>query len=62
MHLTYLYPIVFLDALEADHEYLTRGGVFPERLIKILIERGRKSSEKVSRIPHPVEFAMYYDL
>lgn len=51
-----------LDALEKDHAYLTEGGVFPERLIELLIEKHRKESEKVSRIPHPAEFAMYYDL
>ena len=26
-----------LDALEADHDYLTAGGVFPERLIEICL-------------------------
>ena len=51
-----------LDALEKDHEYLTKGGVFPERLIEIMIEKHRKEAEKISRIPHPAEFAMYYDL
>lgn len=51
-----------LDALEKDHDYLTKGGVFPERLIEIMIEKRRKEAEKISRIPHPAEFAMYYDL
>ena len=51
-----------LDALEKDHDYLTKGGVFPERLIEIMIEKHRKDAEKISRIPHPAEFAMYYDL
>ena len=51
-----------LDALEKDHDYLTKGGVFPERLIELMIEKHRKEAEKVSRIPHPAEFAMYYDL
>ncbi|MBQ8306107.1 MAG: type I glutamate--ammonia ligase [Blautia sp.] len=51
-----------LDALEADHEYLTQGGVFPERLLKQHIARKRKDAEEISRIPHPVEFSKYYDL
>jgi len=51
-----------LDALEADYEYLTAGGVFPERLIKQHIARRRKDLEAVNRVPHPVEFAKYYDL
>lgn len=51
-----------LDALEKDHDYLTKGGVFPERLIELMIEKHRKEAEKISRIPHPAEFALYYDL
>ncbi len=51
-----------LDALEKDHEYLTRGGVFPERLLTQFIARRRKDSEAIERLPHPAEFAKYYDL
>lgn len=51
-----------LDALEQDHEYLTRGGVFPERLIQIWIERKRKDIAKVEGTINPMEFALYYDL
>lgn len=51
-----------LDALEADHEYLTRGGVFPERLLQIWVEKKRKELQKISQVPHPMEYAMYYDL
>ena len=51
-----------LDALEKDHDYLTAGGVFPERLLSQLISRYRKSSSMISKLPHPMEFAMYYDL
>ncbi len=51
-----------LDALEKDHDYLTAGGVFPERLLNQLIARYRKSSSMISKLPHPMEFAMYYDL
>ena len=51
-----------LDALEADHDYLTAGGVFPERLLKIWIARKRKEAASVNRVPHPAEFKQYYDL
>ncbi|MGI5977505.1 MAG: type I glutamate--ammonia ligase [Candidatus Limivicinus sp.] len=51
-----------LDALEADHDYLTKGGVFPERLIGLLIRRSREEGEKITRMPSPAEFAAYYDL
>ena len=48
--------------LEKDHDYLTAGGVFPERLICQLLERNRKAAAVVSKLPHPAEFALYYDL
>ncbi len=51
-----------LDALEADHEYLTKGGVFPEALLKTWIKRKRAEAKKVNQIPHPAEFGLYYDL
>ena len=51
-----------LDALAEDHDYLTAGGVFPERLLTQLIGRCRKASSRISRLPHPAEFAEYYDL
>ena len=51
-----------LDALERDHDYLTKNGVFPERLIQIWLERKRKESRMISQIPHPAEFGAYYDL
>ena len=51
-----------LDALEADHDYLTAGGVFPQRLLDQHIARRRKDLDDISRIPHPAEFGKYYDL
>ena len=51
-----------LDALEKDHEYLTKSGVFPERLIEIWIKRKRAESKSISQVPHPAEFQRYYDL
>ncbi|WP_068428198.1 type I glutamate--ammonia ligase [Piscicoccus intestinalis] len=52
-----------LDALEADHDYLTEGDVFTEDLIAAWIEWKRKNEVDPIRFrPHPHEFEMYYDL
>lgn len=51
-----------LDALEADHDYLTAGGVFPESLLQVWSHKKRMESLEISQIPHPVEFQKYYDL
>ena len=51
-----------LNALEADHDYLTAGGVFPEQLIKNFIANKRKECAELSKIPHPAEFEKYFNL
>ena len=51
-----------LKALEKDHDYLTKDGVFPERLVKLWIDLKRSELAKMNKIPTPVEFEMYYDL
>lgn len=51
-----------LDALEADHDYLTIGGVFPEQLLKNFIASKRAECQKLAAIPHPAEFDCYYNL
>lgn len=51
-----------LDALEADHDFLLAGNVFPKRLLEIWVARKRKEASQISLIPHPMEFALYYDL
>ncbi len=51
-----------LDALEADHDYLTAGGVFPEELLKNFIAAKRAECRELSQIPHPAEFDKYYNL
>ena len=51
-----------LDALEADHEFLTKGGVFGEELIRTWIDYKRENEVDVVRLrPHPAEFSLYYD-
>ena len=50
-----------LDALEADHDYLTTGGVFTEELIENYISTKRVTEFDAVRLrPHPHEFVMYY--
>ena len=51
-----------LDALEADHAYLTKGGVFPEELIKNFIKTKRAECAELAKIPHPAEFEKYFNL
>ena len=51
-----------LDALEADHDYLTAGGVFPEGLLTNYIKRKRSECLELSKIPHPAEFKKYYNM
>ena len=48
--------------LKKDHDYLTAGGVFPERLLEQLMNREKKAASQISKLPHPMEFALYYDL
>jgi glutamine synthetase len=51
-----------LDALEADHEFLTRGGVFPQDLLETWIAFKRETEVDTVRLrPHPAEFALYFD-
>ena len=52
-----------LDALEADHDYLTEGGVFTQDLIDTWIEYKRSAEVDYVRLrPHPAEFELYYDI
>jgi glutamine synthetase len=51
-----------LDALERDHEFLLKGGVFTEDVIETWIEyKRREEADQVRLRPHPWEFALYYD-
>ncbi len=51
-----------LDALEADHDFLTEGGVFPQQLIDIWVKNKRAEAAEYNQLPQPIEFSMYYDL
>jgi glutamine synthetase len=51
-----------VDALEADHEFLLKGDVFSEDLIRTWIDWKRENEVDVVRLrPHPAEFTLYYD-
>jgi glutamine synthetase len=51
-----------LDALEKDHDFLVKPGVFTQDLIDTYIEYKRKKEfDQIRLRPHPYEFVMYYD-
>lgn len=51
-----------LDALESDHKFLTKGGVFTDGLISAYIEYKRDNEiAPMALRPHPFEFELYYD-
>jgi glutamine synthetase len=51
-----------LDALEADHEFLLRGGVFSKEMLEAYIGLKRADVDRLNMTPHPVEFDMYYSV
>jgi glutamine synthetase len=53
---------VALDALDADREFLTAGGVFSDDMIDAYIELKRDEIERLNMTTHPVEFDMYYSV
>jgi glutamine synthetase len=50
-----------LNALENDYEFLLKGGVFTEDLIRSWISLKRRDVEDIRYRPHPWEFRLYYD-
>ena len=52
-----------LSALEEDHKFLLKGGVFTQDLIDTWLEYKRKKElDAVQLRPHPYEFALYFDI
>jgi glutamine synthetase len=51
-----------LEALDADREFLTAGGVFDDDLIDAYIELKMEEVTRLRMTTHPVEFDMYYSL
>lgn len=50
------------DALDNDYEFLLKGGVFTENIVKNQVKAMKKQADMVNSIPHPKEFELYYDL
>jgi len=50
-----------LDALEADHAFLLKGGVFTQDVVDTWIEYKRAEGDQVRLRPHPWEFVQTYD-
>ena len=51
-----------LEALEDDCDFLLRGDVFTEDILRVWIESKRKFEiEPLAMRPHPFEFSLYYD-
>ncbi len=52
-----------LEALEEDHEFLTKGGVFTEDLLEAYMSyKYEEEVGPVSLRPHPYEFLLYYNI
>ncbi len=52
-----------LAALEKDHEFLLKGEVFTEDIIRTWVTYKRRHEIDAVRMrPHPYEFALYYDI
>lgn len=49
-----------LEALKADHEFLTKGDVFTKEMIQSYIELKMKDVDRLRTTTHPIEFDMYY--
>ena len=52
-----------LEALQKDHEFLLRGDVFTEDVIRYWIKYKMESEVAALRArPHPYEFCLYFDI
>jgi glutamine synthetase len=51
-----------LDALEADNDFLTAGGVMDKDMIDAYISLKRADCELLNTSTHPIEFSMYYSV
>lgn len=51
-----------LNALEKDHDFLLRGSVFSEDIIKTWMNHKRKEAMEIQSRPHPFEFELYFGI
>jgi glutamine synthetase len=49
-----------LDALDADRDFLKKGGVMSDSMIDGYIDLKKEELDRFNTHPHPVEFDMYY--
>ena len=49
-----------LDSLDADREFLKRGGVMDDDMIDGYLELKWEEVYNFEHAPHPIEFKMYY--
>ena len=51
-----------LEALEEDHDFLLKGGVFTQDVLDMWLEYKRETEIDPVRLrPHPYEFYLYFD-
>jgi glutamine synthetase len=51
-----------MDALEKDHLFLLKSGVFTQDLIELWMRKKRQEAYEVSIRPHPYEIELYYGI
>ncbi|MNJ50461.1 Glutamine synthetase [compost metagenome] len=51
-----------LEALEADHDFLLKGGVFTKDFLDAFIELKAAEEIKVRTFVHPLEYDLYYSV
>ncbi|MCE9637020.1 MAG: type I glutamate--ammonia ligase [Planctomycetes bacterium] len=51
-----------LDALDADHDFLMRGGLFTDGLLAQWSTVKRRETQSIATMPHPYEYKMYFNL
>ena len=51
-----------LEALQRDHAFLLKGGVFSQDFLENYIEMKMAEYDAVRLRPHPYEFQLYYDV
>jgi glutamine synthetase len=51
-----------LQSLEADHDFLTAGGVFTQDFLVAYAELKWREIHTYEHAPHPIEFKMYYSI
>jgi glutamine synthetase len=49
-----------IEHLQADHEFLLKGGVFTKDMLDAYIDLKMNEVQRMRMTPHPIEFDMYY--